>query len=256
MLASRIARASLGLFVCAGLMFGALPIAYAGMQISPLLVSFGPKVRSQQITVRNTGDLPLTIQVRLFDWSQPANAGMVLKPTAVLTASPAIVTLAPGTSQLVRVLRRQDLPSDQEHYFRLLLDELPDASSVSNGAVQMLSRYSIPVFIAPRLAGQPELSAVLLRCSDGENFINVRNAGAIRARLTEWLLLTNAGKASRLLAQGNGLTGYVLAGSELRIALPKNLPAAELQWQVATDREEWRTTLAPPAEAVECAITP
>lgn len=256
MLTLRIARASLGLFVCAGLVLGTAPIAHAGMQISPLLVSFGPQVRSQQITVRNTDDVPLTIQVRLFDWSQTTNAGIVLKPTTALTASPAIVTLPPGASQLVRVLRRQDLPSDKEHYFRLLLDELPDASSVSNSAVQMLTRYSIPVFVAPRLAGQAALSAAMLRCSTGENYIAVRNEGAIRARLTEWQLLTNAGKASRLLAQGNGLTGYVLAGSELRIALPKNLPAAELQWQVATDREEWRTTLAPPAEAVECVITP
>lgn len=255
-----LARDCLGLFVCAALWFGFAPSASAGIQISPLQLEFAPSERSGQITLRNTSDTSVALQVRVFEWSQPESMGMALLPTTAITASPAIVTLAPGATQLVRVLRREKLSTDRERYYRLLLDELPDASAASRNAVQMLARYSLPIFVLPRLAGQAELSAVRVRCQDDRAFIDVRNTGTRRARLAEWQLLQSVpdGKnaSMRVVAQAAGLTGYVLPGGELRVPVTFALPASELEWRVKTDRQDWKTTLALPAEASACAAMP
>lgn len=262
---TRLARVYLGLFVSL-LSWGALsPLAQASIEMSPLQVEFAPSQRSAQITVRNSNDEPLALQVRVFQWSQPEYMGMALLPTTAITASPAIVTLAPGATQLIRVLRREDLPSDREHYFRLLLDELPDPGAASRNAVQMLTRYSLPVFIEPRLAGRAELSASRVHCADTREFIEVTNTGSRRARIAQWQLLAadasqaGHGKASpsaRVVAQKAGLSGYVLPGGRLRIPVTFILPATDLQWQVKTDTRDWQTTLAMPAEASACDAAP
>lgn len=257
---TRLAREYLGLFVSV-LLFWSLPgAALASIQISPLQIEFSPTDRSAQITLRNNNDRPLALQVRVFQWSQPEHMGMALQPTEVITASPAIVTLVPGATQLIRVLRREKLPSDQEHYFRLLLDELPDPSAASRNAVQMLTRYSLPVFVSPRLAGRAELSANRVHCDDGREFIDVRNAGTRRARIAQWKLLVadakDAKAPAQVVAQKAGLSGYVLPGGELRIPVTFALPSSPLQWQVTTDRLDWQTTLAMPAQASACATMP
>lgn len=262
MMTSRLARDCLGLFVCMALWLGFAPAASAGIQISPLQLEFAPSERSGQLTLRNTSDTAVALQVRVFEWSQPESMGMALQPTTVITASPAIVTLAPGATQLVRVLRREKLSTDRERYYRLLLDELPDASAASRNAVQMLTRYSLPIFVLPRLMGQAELSAVRVRCQDNRDFIDVRNVGTRRARLAEWQLLqadsasTDAKASGRVVAQTTGLTGYVLPGGELRIPVTAALPATDLEWRVKTDHRDWKTTLALPAEVSACAAMP
>ncbi|UWX04754.1 molecular chaperone [Pseudoxanthomonas sp. NC8] len=71
-----------------------------------------------------------------------------LAPTRDLVASPAILEVAAGERQLVRLIRPRAEPSASEAAYRLVIDELPaDASAPRDPGLRFLLRYSVPVFV-------------------------------------------------------------------------------------------------------------
>ena len=236
-------------------LFG-LPLATWANQIriSPLFVSLSAEQRSAAINLRNEGRTAVSVQVRIFAWQQDADAGMLLDTTQDLALSPAMVTLAPGATQLVRVQTRIPAVQKERHY-RILIDQLPDAASASRDRVRVLTRYSLPVFVEPRVVGLPELSAKLVSCqTDGSLQLRVSNTGARRARLADWQLQ----QQNKMLGNHQGLSGYALPGQVLsvplvNVAASRLAASLSLQWQVNTDMGPWQTTVALPAETVPCA---
>ncbi|MDP1540622.1 MAG: fimbria/pilus periplasmic chaperone [Moraxellaceae bacterium] len=236
-------------------LFG-LPLATWASQIriSPLFVSLSAEQRSAAINLRNEGRTAVSVQIRVFAWQQDADAGMLLDTTQDLALSPAMVTLAPGATQLVRVQTRMPAVQKERHY-RILIDQLPDAASASRDRVRVLTRYSLPVFVEPRVVGLPNLSAKLVACqADGSLHLRVANAGSRRARLADWQLL----QQDKALSSHNGLTGYALPGQVLSVPLVdvaanRVSAASTLHWQVNTDMGPWQTTIASLAETVPCA---
>src|SRR5882757_6733023 len=82
----------------------AMPAQAASLQVSPVVLNFQPGQPAQGLTLRNTGDAPLTGQVRVFAWSQDGKDD-VLVPVQALVASPPMVVIPPQGEQLVRVVR-------------------------------------------------------------------------------------------------------------------------------------------------------
>jgi len=225
-------------------------VAVAGVRISPLTLSLQPDRRAVSVTLRNEGAEPVYMQARVFDWRQDADAGMQLLPTDLVAVSPAMLSLAPGATQVVRLALQKRPAGKGEQYFRMLIDELPSAESASQGKVSVLTRYSVPLFIEPLLAGLPKLSVRLLDCA-GARFLLLDNAGERRARIADWKL----SQGDSALASAAGLAGYVLAGSQLRLMLPE-LPAAVsgsgLTLAAQTDLGPWQAAVEPSAEAAAC----
>lgn len=243
-----------GAFLGACLIGLSLP-AWAGkVRLSPLSVELTPDQRAAAITLQNEADTPVSLQVRVVAWHQDVNAGVLLDPTTDIALSPAMVTLPPGATQLVRVVSRTS-ESRLERHYRVLIDELPDASEVSHDLVRVLTRYSLPVFLEPRLAGLPKLAVQLRACDDGRQRLVISNTGERRARLADWRLLAASGKQA--LAGGQGLTGYVLPGSALAIPLSAAVAAQAqgTQFSASTDLGPWQADVAP-GEAMTCPQPP
>ncbi len=229
----------------------ALPVtADAGqVRISPLGLSLTPDHRAATLTLRNEAAAPVSLQVRVFSWQQDVDAGMLLGPTMDVALSPAMITLAPGATQLVRVLARK--PADSgERYYRLLVDELPSSASASRDQIQVLTRYSLPLFLEPRVAGLPKLSLHLQQCQDGRQRLMVSNAGERRARLADWHLRNG----EQVLTGQPGLAGYVLPGSALALPLPAGMvwPAQAARLEAKTDLGPWQADVSPPSEPAAC----
>lgn len=236
----------------AGLLAALLTAASADagqIRLSPLGLSLTPAQRSASLTLLNEADTPVSLQIRVFSWQQDVDAGLLLSPTTDIALSPAMITLAPGATQLVRVLAR-NAGDAGERYYRVLVDELPGSAGASRDQVQVLTRYSLPLFLEPRVAGLPRLTVQAQRCQDGRQRLLVGNSGERRARLADWRLLAG----DEVITLQPGLAGYALAGGTLALPLPAAMtwPVTTARLAAGTDLGAWQGEVAAPGEPVAC----
>jgi fimbrial chaperone protein len=190
--------------------------AQASLRVQPLSVEVTSPSQSTSITLQNNGSEVLSLQLRVFDWSQE-NGEDRLAPTNEVVASPPVARIAPGSSYTVRIARTSGAAAaDAEESYRLWIDELPPAEArrSEGGQVDVRMRFDLPVFFHGRDTA-PELSWSARR-SGGELVLEAANSGSRHARI-EGLELREGDTA---VSFGDGLNGYVLAGSTRRWNAP------------------------------------
>lgn len=216
--------------LAAGLAWAGSAAHAADLQVNPILVEFAPGEQSQAVWLTNTGTEPLKAQVRVSRWTQQGGEES-LEPTRDLLPSPAIVEVAAGQQQLVRVIRPSPVPTQSEAAYRLTIDELPPADDKrTDTGLQFLLRYSIPTFVlaegteplspSKRETGEPlPPPQVVARLYPQANasLLEVSNPGRQRARLSALSWVDAAGKRTPLVP---GLVGYVLAGQRMQWTIP------------------------------------
>ncbi|MDR3414890.1 MAG: fimbria/pilus periplasmic chaperone [Nevskia sp.] len=221
------------------------PAGAASLQVSPVTLVFQAGQPALGITLHNTGDAPLTGQVRVFTWGQDGKDDTLQPADKALVASPPMVVIAPQAEQLVRVVRLNREPADHELTYRLLIDELPPPQSGTTpsevtGGVNFRLRYSIPVFVPMGGApAEPKLDWTL-RQRDGSWFIAAANHGATHAQLSAVKLTAPDGDSFEVSA---GLLGYALAGNGREWRLPEKFPAkfgaAGVKVQATVNTSPW-----------------
>jgi fimbrial chaperone protein len=232
------------------------PAVLAGdLQVSPISLEFSPTEQAQGLWLSNTGTATLRAQVRVQQWSQ-AGGEEILSATSELVASPPILQIPAGQSQLVRIIRLANDPPTRELSYRLLVDELPDETRDETSGLQLLLRYSIPVFVLPGGAptippGQPvtatDVSTLTARLqADNGGMLQVDNRGQQRARISNLVYVNADGSRVELVP---GLLGFVLAGQQLQWPLP--LPGSAhaggtLKAKFNNDAAEQTLSLQPP----------
>ena len=171
--------------------------------------------RAGRLVLANTGDAPLAAQVRVYAWTQ-AGGDDRLAPSDSLVVTPAIVEIAAGAEQLIRVVRPDASAPTHELAYRVVVDELPGDPAVDGTAVTVRMRYLIPAFVR---AAEP--APAELHCRIAEARLDCENRGGRAAQIGASTLVDAAGQSVEITA---GLLGYVLAGS----ARSWPLDAAEL----------------------------
>ena len=144
--------------------------------------------------------------------------------------NPAIVSLKPGESQVVRVALRGAPDAARETGFRMFFTEVPqagptDAAPGDGMNIRIVKRMDVPVFVAP-VAGQPR-PAGELRASAGEASLRLDfgNGGTAHWRLGELEVLDSRTGESL----GKPTVVSVLPGGMRRIELPlrgREVPAS------------------------------
>jgi fimbrial chaperone protein len=203
-----LARAILTLLLAA-----AAPARAGQIDVKPILVELGPRGRTALVEVRNAGTTPLRVQVRTAAWAQDAAGAVRVEPTTELLAFPPLLGIAPGTRRNVRV-GTELAPGPVERSFRVFLEELPPPADAGAAEVRVLTRISIPVFLAP---AAPVVRAVVAppAVSAGRLTALLRNEGNARFRPSAVRLVVRGAAGGPLLEQD--LEGwYVLAGGERR----------------------------------------
>lgn len=220
---------------CAGALALAAPAWTASFSISPVRVELSPQEATAAITVTNTGEEPVSIQLRALSWGQEANEDK-LEPTRDLVATPPVFTVPPGESQIVRVGLRRPQQADREVPFRAIFEEIPGPAPPQGGpALRITLRISIPVFFAPKEGLKAALSWTLERPAGGPPTLVVKNSGRASALIGDFAFLRPGG-AAPLGEQKN--FAYVLPGAERRfpVGLPPGLaPGERLQVRTMID---------------------
>jgi len=241
-------------------MLGAGPAQAAS---SVLIWPIDPVLEADQqasaLWLENRGTETANLQIRVFGWSQSGFAEQYQNQREVI-GSPPVAKIEPGQKQLVRLTRTKDVPPGQELAYRIIIDEIPAAQppaaegGKTAAAIRFQMRYSVPLFAYgaglwskedstrardPKGIGVPQLSWRTVAV-DGRPYVEVRNQGAVHARLTD--VMIKQGGQSKPLAEG--LLGYVLPGAVMRWPAPGPL-ASESALQVRVNGGAQVQSIAP-----------
>jgi fimbrial chaperone protein len=192
------------------------PASAGSLQVEPVLVDITAPGAASTVTLRNEGTTPIDAQIRVFKWSI-VNGKEQLDPTDDVVASPPSVTLTPKGQYITRIVRTSKQPVVGEESYRLLVDQLPDLSQQRNGAVNLMVRYSIPVFFGAPNKKNPTVAWSIATNGDKVT-LTARNAGERRLRISALSLRDASGKS---LSFGNGLAGYALGQSAMSWTVPR-----------------------------------
>ncbi len=166
------ASAALLLFLLAVLPLGAYS---ASLKFVPMSILLDSEPRRGALTIINSGEEKVTLQLQLMKWSQDGQGRDVYEPSKDLVFYPQIVSIAAGKEGTVRVGYDQADLLPLEKAYRLFVQELP-VRKPGEKLVRIALRVGIPVFLAPK-DPRPILSYEDTRVSDGRFQVTFKNSG-------------------------------------------------------------------------------
>lgn len=201
------------LAVLPGMMFPALSQA-AALQASPTTVQFKQDGKGRQVWLSGTGSEPVSGQVRVYRWTQQDGRD-VLTEARDLVASPPVMQIPAGETQVVRLINKTQA-AGQEQAYRLIVNELPAGKAADKPGVRFLLKYSIPVFVAPKTASVKGGVNFTLHQDHEQQWLVADSTRNTHVRLSKLEFVSAAGKVQPLRP---GLLGYVLAESHRQWAV-------------------------------------
>lgn len=193
----------------AGAAWQILPASAQGLAIAPIMIEAPASGGAASLTVSSALQTDVTVQVRVFDWTQQAGEEQLV-PAMGLRFAPEIFTLSPGTSQVIRMAVPD---TGGEGAWRVVIDELPSAQPAAQpGGAHLAIRLRYVLAMFAGAAAAPERLEARL---SGENLV-LRNSGA------GWLKLHNLSLESAdggEVPAGPGIV-YLLPQGELSFPAP------------------------------------
>ncbi|MEJ1166413.1 spore coat protein U domain-containing protein [Variovorax sp. CCNWLW186] len=164
----------------------------SGLQVSPVTLTLQPSQNADGLWLSNTGDTVVHAQVRVYHWAQE-NGTEKLTPSRDLLVSPPMVQLGMSERQLIRVIRSGAPAGPVEGSYRVIIDELPVEVKEKKG-LQLVLRYSVPIFIAPTTQSPAPQLTWSLRREEGQAVLKVANSGGMHAQLADLEFVDTAGR--------------------------------------------------------------
>lgn len=230
----------------------ALPARAAEFELSPTRVRLDARHLVDTVQVGNSGAAPLQFEVTVSSWRMGDDGAWQLAPSDDLVVHPLLLEIAPGRKARLRVGLLLPPTDPGEAAYRIELQEQATAATAGSGSgVRMLTKISLPVFVAGSADGQP---APMLQAphwqGDALAFV-LRNAGDAFLPPQTLSLQLRAGDGSvlqRQQLQGN----YVLAGASLPLRVQAAAALCARTTELALRLEDTGTDLRLPLPPRHC----
>ena len=242
-----------GLTLAGLLLTASDPGARSSFTVNPTQIHLGARATTALLTLRNEDAAPLRFQLSVFSWNQNLRGEMELEPTSDIVFYPALLTLAPGEERQIRVGAATAF-REIERTYRIFVEELPPESAGDGGAVRMLTKMGIPIFLRPaKLVAEAGLEG--LRLSDGRFGFQLRNAGTVH--FVPQLVRVRAFGAAKNIVFDRQLEGwYILAGGSRLYDLPLTDAECRLLQSLAVEVRIGSSTLSDEIQTDPAACTP
>lgn len=144
--------------------------------VSPVRATLSTSQSVSAHTLTNSGRESAMLQVEIMAWTQQDGKDVYI-PSRDIIASPPIVTVPAGGSQMIRVGLRRTPDPQRELTYRMYVQEVPQPSANGFQGLQVALRIGIPVFIAPNVAQPPDLAWQIYRNAEGQLEVGLKNSG-------------------------------------------------------------------------------
>jgi fimbrial chaperone protein len=180
-------------------------LAKGQLQVKQIAVEIPAGAKASRMLLGNNGDQPVSVQVRVYAWSQQAEQEL-LTTTETVAVSPPISEIAAGGEQIIRVVLQSPTPSAQDQMYRVVIDELPQLNANNVSAIGVRLRYILPLYVRAENAKAANITCQLL----SSEILQCANKGGRAAQLGATALLDGLGGKYML---SKGLFGYILPNS-------------------------------------------
>ncbi len=165
--------------------FGALLplIANAGsFTVSPVRVELSPAKPLSSVTITNDGDEAVKLEVEGKLWTQK-DGNDDYQDTRELIVTPPVITLAAKASQIIRLGLRRGADPKNELSYRLFITEIRPQVKTEGTGVTMNLRLSVPIFVKPTAAVNPQLQWTAKKIEGGNLLLRAENTGNIHMQV-------------------------------------------------------------------------
>lgn len=214
-------RQAAGLALLAACLSATLTAQATGVRIAPVVVELPSARQPGVIQLTNESDVAKTYQGEALRWTQ-AEGKDAYEPTDELVVVPPIAQVAPGATQVFRVMLREPVPAPAERTYRLVLEDITPAAS-DGSAIAFRYAHNLPVLVAPAAKAAPAI-----RWSDctadgaREACVRLENAGNRRVKLQKIAVQGKGWQQAVDLGAGFNL----LAGASRTWSLPRQAATA------------------------------
>ena len=119
------------------------------LTIAPVVIEIATPRKPVAVKVTNDSDRLVTFQLDAAIWQQ-VDGNDVYAPSDDLLLSPSILNIPPRKSQTFRVLLRDGLPSPMERTYRVMVEDISEATTQTDAAeVAFKFTHNLPVLVAP-----------------------------------------------------------------------------------------------------------
>jgi len=177
--------------------------------VDPTRVELGADQMSTTLVIRNDDQEPAVIRVESRAWRQ--NDGEdIYEPSPEILITPPVVTVAPGSEQILRVALRRPLDGQKELAYRIFLLEVPPPPRPGFRGLQVALRISLPVFALPAAGATPKAGwRLAYQAKEHTLRVDLANTGNAHLQMQEFSLSAPGRDAPLALRQS---VQYVLAG--------------------------------------------
>lgn len=222
-----------GLFLLLG--GEAHPVSF---DIRPVKIFFDADTRVERLNIANMGEDDLSLQIRVYRWSQNDAGEDMYEETGDIVAFPRLLRIKKGEERAIRV--GTDIrPESKERTYRIYIEEMPVPGRLPEGAaVRVLMRAGVPVFVAP-LKAKPSGKIESVSVRNGEISMSVKNDGNLHFIINSLTIKGANVKGGEIFKKELG--GWYLLSGVTRIyeaSIPEGLCAdtAGIEIEVKTDR--------------------
>lgn len=120
----------------------------ANIEVRPTKLFISKQNKVTTLHVTNLSDTETLLQVSKYKWGQKNNS-YALDNTNDLISSPAMFTLAPKQTQIIRLGVRNFKESNEEQPYRIILKEVHPQKVKDSMGLKIKLQISIPLFISP-----------------------------------------------------------------------------------------------------------
>ena len=132
------------------LFFFFLPAIGADFAVSPIRLFFDAKHKTNVLTIKNNSEQKLSLQIRVFSWSQDEEAKDLFFPTEDIILFPRILKIAKDEERIIRVGVKVP-PTEVEKTYRIYLEEIPEPQTLplEETTLRTVMKVGVPLFITP-----------------------------------------------------------------------------------------------------------
>lgn len=223
-----------------------MPLSAFAFSMFPIRLSIDATRNVATLSVSNPTDQDITLQPRVFKWTQESVGQGVsvekLTDSTAFTIFPPLVNLKPQAKQTIRIRYNGSVSGAKEEAFRVVTENL--LVKPTPGIVNFTQAISIPLFVRAKTDRNPELIWSVKRTEKDTLQLDINNSVGNRhiqiTGLSATKVGTDADGASHLPVT-HSFMQYLLPNSQAVVHLDKekmNLSAGSYSIQLETDYKE------------------